>query len=141
MTTNEQVIPISTNIDEDEMQKLWLQHVSEAFADETLDDSAKIKISWSAYFADLQISVSKPIIALLPMFRDTIHFPAMVKHGMDIIAHITGHINPGQMPVLTVDQPLYAIAKKIQWAWPEKYGETQNVLMMGGLHIEWPCYR
>ena len=70
------------------------------------------------------------------MFRDAAHSPAMVKHGMDIIAHITGHDNPGQIPVLTVDQPLYAIAKKIQWTWPEKYGETQYVLMMGGLHIE-----
>ena len=59
MTTNERVIPISTDIAEDEMQKLWLQHISETYADKTLDDSAKIKISWSAYFADLQISVSQ----------------------------------------------------------------------------------
>ena len=105
MMTSEQVIPISTNIDENEMQKLWLQHVREAFADETLDDSAKIKISWFAYFADLRISVPTPpaIIALLPMFRDTAHSPAMVKHQMDIIAQITGHVNPGQIPVLTVD--------------------------------------
>ena len=35
----------------------------------------------------------------------------MVKHGMDIIKQITNHVNPRQTPVLTVDQPLYAIAK------------------------------
>ena len=46
------------------------------------------------------------------MFRDTAHSPAMVKHGMDIIAQITGHVNPGKIPVVTADQPLCAIAKK-----------------------------
>ena len=44
--------------------------------------------------------------------------------------------NTGQTPVLTVDQPLYAIAKKIQWTCPEEYGDRQFVVMMGGLHIE-----
>ena len=71
------------------------------------------------------------------MFRDTAHSPAMVKQGMDIIAQTTGHVNSGQIPVLTADQPLYAIAKKnFRWTWPEKYGETQYNLMVGGLHIE-----
>ena len=80
---------------------------------------------------------SPAIIALLPMFRDTAHSPAMVKQGMDIIAQTTGHVNSGQIPVLTADQPLYAIAKKnFRWTWPEKYGETQYNLMVGGLHIE-----
>ena len=121
------------------MQKLWLQHVSEAFADEFLGNSAKIKISWSAYFSDLRISVPKPpaIIALLPMFRDTLHSPAVVKYEMDIIAQITGHVNPGQIPVLTADQPLYAIAKKYNEPGQKKTVKHNNyVLMMSGLHIE-----
>ena len=46
----------------------------------------------------------------------------------------TEHLNP--VPVITVDQPLYAIAKKIQWTWPRIYGEDKFVVMMGGLHIE-----
>ena len=93
---------------------------------------------WSAYFSSHQVSVPKPpaIIALLPLFRDAAHSPAMVKHGMDIIQQITLWCNPNQIPVLTVDQPLYAIAKRIQWKWPEKYGERRYVVMMGGLHIE-----
>ena len=37
---------------------------------------------------------------------------------------------------MTVDQPLYAIAKQIQWTWPDLYGEDKFVIMMGGLHIE-----
>jgi hypothetical protein len=31
---------------------------------------------------------------------------------------------------------LYAIAKCIQWNWPDLYGESQFVVVMGGLHIE-----
>ena len=34
------------------------------------------------------------------------------------------------------DQPLFALAKLIQWKWPEVYGESMHVVMMGGLHIE-----
>ena len=37
---------------------------------------------------------------------------------------------------MTVDQPLVAIAKKIQWSWPDVYGESKYVVMMGALHIE-----
>ena len=43
---------------------------------------------------------------------------------MDIIREVTHHVNPGQIPVLTVDQPLYAIAKRIQWKWPDEWGAT-----------------
>ena len=46
------------------------------------------------------------------------------------------HINSGQIPVIAFDQPLYTIAKQIQWKWPEMYGEKKFVIMLGGLHIE-----
>ena len=35
-----------------------------------------------------------------------------------------------------MDQPLYVIAKKIQWKWPDKYGETKFVVLMGGIHVK-----
>ena len=44
--------------------------------------------------------------------------------------------NPGQAPVVACDQPLFAIAKNIQWKWPLDYGEDKFVIMFGGLHIE-----
>ena len=46
------------------------------------------------------------------------------------------YLNPKQTPVITFDQPLYALAKRIQWKWPEEYGEDILVIMFGGLHIE-----
>ena len=35
-----------------------------------------------------------------------------------------------------MDQPLFIIAKNIQWKWPSVYGESKFVIMFGGLHIE-----
>jgi len=45
-------------------------------------------------------------------------------------------MNPAQIPVLTLDQPLYTIAKQIQWTWPSNCGEQMYVVLIGGLHIE-----
>lgn len=50
-------------------------------------------------------------------------------------------LNPGQRPVLAADQPLYAIAKQIQWTLQEKYLEQKMVIMFGGLHIEMAALR
>lgn len=60
----------------------------------------------------------------------------MVKHGMDIVQRITAHLNPNQIAVTTFDQPLFALAKAVQWSWPELHGEKKHVVMFGGLHIE-----
>ncbi len=60
----------------------------------------------------------------------------MIKQSMDVIWNAVEHLNPGQTPVITFDQPLYAMAKQIQWKWPEEYGEDKIVIMFGGLHIE-----
>ena len=46
------------------------------------------------------------------------------------------YLNPGQIPITTFDQPLFAIAKFVQWKWPLTHGENLHVVMMGGLHIE-----
>ena len=55
---------------------------------------------------------------------------------MDVVQQAAHHLNPGQVPVLTLDQPLYAIAKQIQWNWPKEYGEDKFVILLGGLHLE-----
>ena len=55
----------------------------------------------------------------MPLFRDNAHSPAMIKHGMDTIRVVKHHVNPDQVHVVTLDQPLYALAKKIQWTWPD----------------------
>ena len=60
----------------------------------------------------------------------------MIKHAMQLTIQGTEFLNPGQTGVLGADQPLYAIAKQLQWAFPESLGEDKLVVMLGALHIE-----
>ena len=60
---------------------------------------------------------------------------------MDKIKDAVHILNPGQVPVITADQPIYAIAKQIQWKWPDEYGEEHFVIMFCGLHIEMTALR
>ena len=55
----------------------------------------------------------------------------MIRHSMDVVRNAIDHLNPGQTPVLALDQPLFALVKQIQWKWPDKL-----VVMFGGLHVE-----
>src|SRR6218665_661981 len=60
----------------------------------------------------------------------------MIKHGMDVIKAITHFLNPGQIPVMGCDCPIFAKAKFIQWTWPDTRGENKFVVMFGGIHLE-----
>ena len=75
-------------------------------------------------------------IGLMPLLMDNAHSAAMIRHAMDDICAAVHHLNPRQMPILAMDQPLFAIAKELQWAFPQTYGEHKFVIMLGGLHTE-----
>ena len=92
--------------------------------------------SW-AVFHDKRSKENKQhadLSALLPIWRDDSKSPSTIRHTIEIIAQAVKHLNPGQTPVVTFDQPLYAIAKRLQWYYPDQYGKF--VIMMGALHIE-----
>lgn len=98
-------------------------------------------LSWSVFHTTVteypsEDSQKVDNIALLPMFREEAKSPAMICHSMDIIQTNVELLDPGQIPVIAFDQPLFALAKTIQWNWPNTYGEEKFVIMMGGLHIE-----
>ena len=115
----------------------WLENTRRILERKT-ELRSKENISWAAYHAENQESCDRIITptALLPLFQESAHTVAMVRHSMDVVKIAVEHLNPGQTPVLTFDQPLFALAKQIQWKWPEKYGEEKFVVMFGGLHIE-----
>jgi len=48
----------------------------------------------------------------------------VIKHRINVLWRGTEHLNPGQIPVMAFEVPLFALAKFIQRRWP------------GGLHIE-----
>ena len=119
-----------------EKEYRWLENTRQVI-EENADRSSE-NTSWAAYHARNQECGDRIITptALLPLFQESAHTVAMIRHSMDVVRSAVEHLNAGQTPVLTFDQPLYALAKQIQWKWPEKYGEDKFVLMLGGLHIE-----
>ena len=80
-------------------------------------------ISWAVYHSSLQQQPtskdSVSLISLLPLFPDQAKSVAMIHHSMNVVKDAVEILNPGKVPIVAVDQPLYAVAKQIQWNWPE----------------------
>lgn len=72
----------------------------------------------------------------MPLFMENALTPAMIKHTMDVVKTATQVVNPGQVPVLAMDQPLFALDKMIQWSLPESHGENKFVIKLGAMYIE-----
>ena len=119
----------------------WLDDLREVVGKEVLskDDFC----SWSAYHASkaLHTDIPNTIISLLPLLTEKVNTVATILHGMNVAHAAVQHVNPGQVPVVVMDLPLFAIAKKIQWNRPQTHGENQMVVMFGGLHIEMTAFK
>ena len=111
----------------------WISHALSAINHET-----SVPLTWSAYHAaSMSSEFALPAVCtMLPLFYEKAATPAMVKHGMTIQQQAIAFLNPGQIPVSFFDQQLYAVAKYVQWAWPDTHDEQNHVVMMGGLHME-----
>ena len=81
------------------------------------------------------------ISALLPLLPEQAHSVATVKHAMQNVKETTSYLKPDQVPVVTVDQPLFAVAKQIQWQWPENFGEDKYMVILGDVHIEMAAFK
>ena len=116
----------------------WLESVN---LQHKVDGS--VNVTWSAHHAEKKRGLEfKPsITSLLPLLRDEAHSVSTVKHCMKMITDTIHHLNPGQTPVMAADQPLYALAKQVQWQWPGEFGEDKFLVMFGGLHIEMAAFR
>ena len=103
----------------------------------------RIPITWSTYHAskNRHLNFRPGISALLPLLPEQAHSFATIKHAMLKVKEATLYLNQDQVPVVTVDQPLFAIAKQIQWQWPETFGEDKFIFILGGLHIEMAAFK
>lgn len=112
----------------------WLDTVQNSLDTDTAQDDA---VSWAAFHAELDKHVTReiPITALLPLFRYNANTAAMIRHTLLVTQKAVHFLNAKQIPVVYFDQPLYALAKQVQWHWPEMFGEDQFVIMMGGLPV------
>ena len=122
-------------------EREWLENVFEKLNQGELQNNEYI--SWAAYHASMQNELPQKVClsAMLPLFKEQAHSPAMIRHSMIVVRDAVQFLNPGQIPVVTFDQPLYAIAKQVQWNRPDMFGEDQFVVMLGGLHIEMASFK
>ena len=116
-----------------------MEHVLEQTNSETITTTSNV--TWSAFHVENSVEVTQAnrrqaTCSLLPLFYEVAHSEAMILHSMNVIQQALHHINPLQPPVIAMDQPLYALAKKIQWCLPDTHGEEKFVIMFDGLHIE-----
>ena len=94
-------------------------------------------ITWAAYHASTHTEEQPPALTvLLPLFYEQAATPATVKHGMKILKLVVTFLNRDKVPVITIDQPLFTLAKMVQWKWSASHGEQAYIVMMGVLHIE-----
>ena len=117
-------------------EKDWLETCRQTLSKDTFGD--KDVVSWAGYNSShLSLSSHQPaIIALLPMFIENAHLFAMITHSIKVVREAIHHLNPSQTPAIAVDQPLFALAKQIQWSLGGMYSEDNLVVILGGLHIE-----
>ena len=137
----EQVTPedyfANTEIVESEYS--WLQYSKYVPDNTNIEDvTAASNASWTAFFASQEpnTSICPSIRTMLPLFTEDSKSVATIMHTMWLIKQSINFLNPGQIPVVALDQPLYAITKKVQWTWPNEFGEDHFVVVLGGLHIE-----
>jgi len=110
----------------------WLNHIWENYA-------TNMMLNWSSFYAEKELSGTLPKCEtnLLPLFTESSTDPSMVYHAMRLVKKSTDFLNPGQAAVMACDQPIYAIAKQLQWTglYPD-ISEENFFVMLGGLHVE-----
>ena len=93
------------------------------------------RISFSGFYSKKEISTQhKCINELLPFLEDSVNSLGMAKHCMMLVEKLVSTINSHQDPVITADQPVYALGKRVQWMYPDRFKNV--VCMMSRLHIE-----
>ena len=92
--------------DAESKEKHWVDYALQKLNSDTAL-SSEDAIVWAAYHsADLPNEKNPPCTsALLPLFYEKAATPAMVKHRMNVLKQAIEFVNPGQIPVLAVDQP------------------------------------
>ena len=114
----------------------WLTNTKDTLLKPELQENDIV--SWAVYNSSEYKEHPHPVTPayLLPLFPEAAHSVAMIFHAMNVVKAVVAHLNPGQVPVLVADQPLFLIAKKIQWNYPQIFGEEQFVVFLGGMQVE-----
>ena len=68
----------------------------------------------------------------MPLLLENAHATALLSRVVDLVKEAVEHLIPNQTTVLTMDQPVSAVAKEIQWLWPDSFSNNKYVIMIGG---------
>ena len=123
--------PVTRSNESNHGEEDLLENTKKLLCKEELDQ--RDFLSWAAYrTSQSSLLCHKPaIISLLPMFVENALSLAMIVHAIKVIRSAVQHVNPSQIPVLAADQPLFALAKQIQWTLDDVYSEDQFIVMLG----------
>ena len=69
------------------------------------------------------------LFAVPPLWGDNSKSSAVVKNFLDVIKDAVNFLNSGETSVVAYDQPLFAIAKMIQWHYHVAYGRLVMVMV------------
>ena len=82
----------------------------------------------------------------MPLLLENAHATALLNRVMNLIKEAVEQLNPNQIRMLTMAQPLSATAREIQWLWPDSFCKKFVILTWegaggwggggGGLHVE-----
>src|SRR6218665_885106 len=87
----------------------WLDDIWQKWQKCSFDSDSVV--SWSAYNAQNQAPVQQvlSLCGMLPLFHENTHNVSMIRHSMDVVKAAVSKLNPDQVPVITFDQPPYAL--------------------------------
>ncbi len=117
--------------------KSWMKHVATLLEQDAI--SFDKVITWSGYNSRLMSEDSlKPptVIGISHLFPEKSASASMIKRQCTCLCKVHSFWILVRLSVLGAEQPIYAIAKQLQWTFPDILGEDKLVLMLGALHIE-----
>ena len=96
-------------------------------------------LNWSSFYAKQKVPNSFPRCEtnLLPLVSESSTDLCLVCHAIKLIKKSTKFLNPGQTAVVACDQPIYAVAKQLQWTelFPD-ISKQHFFVIFCGLHLE-----
>ncbi|KAJ8879602.1 hypothetical protein PR048_020210 [Dryococelus australis] len=78
---------------------------------------------------------------VMPLFTEKAQSLAIMLQTMNVVKVVVEYLNPGQIPVLLSDAPLYAPLKNIHFTMVATYGEEKLFIKMSGLYTELAALR
>ena len=123
-------MPVSTEDLQAKMfDEVWLNHLHEVFTkmDGKLQETPGTYSGFLSHGQSADDVRPRATVGVFPVFYEKASSMAMQKRSMLVVKKAREFMNPGQVPVIVGDCPLYAKQKICQWEYPDEIGELKIV--------------